>query len=82
MAMNIKSEEAHRLASELAQTMGVSLTEAVTIAVREKLAKYETPRQRAERALALGRDCASRMSEETKSLDVDKELYDTNGMPR
>lgn len=35
MALNIKNEEAHRLARELAETRGVSLTDAVTDALRD-----------------------------------------------
>jgi antitoxin VapB len=38
MALNIKNAEAHRLARELAQETGASLTDAVTDALRERLA--------------------------------------------
>ena len=41
MALNIKSDEAHRLARELAEATGCSLTEAVTTALRSTL-KDET----------------------------------------
>lgn len=37
MALNIKSEEAHRLAKELASATGTSLTEAVTSALQRTL---------------------------------------------
>lgn len=37
MALNIKSEEAHELAGRLARARGASLTEAVTVALRETL---------------------------------------------
>ena len=36
MSLNIKNPEAHRLAQELARLRGISLTAAVTEAVREK----------------------------------------------
>ena len=39
MALNIKNEEAHGLAKELAETTGQTLTEAVTIALRESLSR-------------------------------------------
>jgi antitoxin VapB len=39
MALSIKSDEADRLARELAATTGESLTDAVTEAVRERLAR-------------------------------------------
>lgn len=38
MALNIKNAEAHRLAQELADATGASLTEAVTEAIRLRLA--------------------------------------------
>jgi len=37
MALNIKNEETHRLAKALAEETGETLTEAVTVAVRERL---------------------------------------------
>lgn len=36
MHLNIKNDEAHKLASELAQLTGESLTSAVTLALRER----------------------------------------------
>jgi hypothetical protein len=41
MALNIKSDEAHRLARELAEARGTTLTEAVTDALRGHLAAAE-----------------------------------------
>ena len=37
MALNIKNPETHRLAKELAERTGESLTKAVTVALRERL---------------------------------------------
>ena len=37
MALNIKSDEAHRLAKELAETTGSSMTDVVTEALRRSL---------------------------------------------
>jgi antitoxin VapB len=42
MSLNIKSLEAHRLAQELAERNGETLTAAVTIALRERLARQQT----------------------------------------
>ena len=39
MSLNIKNPEAHRLARELAEVTGGSLTEAVTEALRDSLAE-------------------------------------------
>ncbi len=41
--LNIKNPEAHRLAKELARRRGVSLTAAVTDALREQLAREAQP---------------------------------------
>lgn len=37
MALNIKSDEAHRLAKELAEATGTTLTDAVTEALRHRV---------------------------------------------
>jgi antitoxin VapB len=42
MALNIKNEETHRLASELAEATGTTLTEAVTRAVRDAVSRTRT----------------------------------------
>ena len=42
MALNIKSDEAHRLARRLAETTGTSLTDAVTGALRRTLSAEES----------------------------------------
>ncbi len=48
MALNIKDERADRLARELAEETGESITTAVTIAVRERLERLRgaVPRER------------------------------------
>jgi antitoxin VapB len=51
MHLNIKNDEAHKLASELAQLTGESLTSAVTLALRERLAR-ERRRSRTDRVAA------------------------------
>jgi antitoxin VapB len=49
MALSIKTEEADRLARELARLRGESITEAVTVALREQCAREKgrrTPAQK------------------------------------
>lgn len=46
MHLNIEDDEAHRLATELAQLTGEHLAAAVTLALRERLAR-EHPRRNA-----------------------------------
>jgi antitoxin VapB len=49
--LNIKNDEAHKLATELANLTGESLTAAVTLALRERLAR-ERRRRRPDRIAA------------------------------
>ncbi len=62
MALSIKDPEADRLARELAARTGETLTEAVVVALRERLAR-ETGRTRAiplgEELAAIRRRCAA-----------------------
>lgn len=84
MGMNIKNPETQRLAQELAQLTGESLTGAITEAVRERLRKVREQGNAglAERLLAIGKDCASRLKEPYRSADHADLLYDDRGLPR
>lgn len=44
MALSIKTDEADRLARELSQLTGESMTEAVTVALRERLVRERSAR--------------------------------------
>ena len=84
-SLNLKNDEAYRLASELAKMTGESMTAAVTTALRERIERLRRPHRRglAQRLLAIGRDCAAHMSEEERALDYDAVLYDEKtGLPR
>jgi antitoxin VapB len=84
-SLNLKSDEAHRLARELSERTGESMTKAVVIALRERLERLErgSENEFVERLLAIGRDCAAHLSEEQRSLDYDAFLYDEKtGLPR
>jgi antitoxin VapB len=84
MAVNIKSEEAHRLIRELAAVTGESQTAAVTEAVRERLDRLRRADTGtlADRLLAIGADCAARLTEPYRSTDHGDLLYDERGMPQ
>jgi antitoxin VapB len=83
MGLNIRNEEAHRLARELAQRTGETMTAAVTTAVRERLDRIrrEQGESLADQLLALGRDCAARLKEPIRSADHAALLYDEHGLP-
>jgi antitoxin VapB len=85
MSLNIKSPEAHRMARELAQLRGVSLTNAVTEALREKLEREKhrsRDRPLSVELLEIGRRCAAHLKRPAKSSDHGDMLYDQKGLPR
>lgn len=86
MSMNIKNEDAHKLARQLARLTGESLTEAVTEAVRERLKRAQDKDKHAaklsDRLLEIGRDCAMRLKEPFSSTDHGDLLYDEKGLPK
>jgi antitoxin VapB len=81
--MNIKNEETHRLARELAELTGESVTTAVTVAVRERLQRMRRSDSdgMAERLLAIGRKTAPLLEEPFRSADHGDLLYDDKGLP-
>jgi antitoxin VapB len=84
MALNIKNEETHRLAQKVAAVTGESLTEAVTQALRERLARLERERSGgvADSLLAIGRDCAAHLPDWVRAVDHGDLLYDEQGVPK
>jgi antitoxin VapB len=84
LSLNIKSDEAHRLAKQVAALTGETMTAAVTEALREKLERVRGRRdgKLADRLLAIGRDCAARLKEPYRSVDHGDLLYDERGLPR
>ena len=62
------------------------MTEAILVALRERLAQVlnteERIQARAEVLMAIGRDVASRLGPELRNKDWDAELYDERGLPR
>ena len=80
MGMNIKNPEAHALAREIAARTGLSLTDAVLAALREKRAALAGEGERAKAAslLAYGR----RLRQITAAGSSDTgDLYDARGLP-
>ena len=71
MQLNIKSDEAYRLASKLAELTGQSLTMAVTEALRQRLAAEEKSREKQ----AMVRDVLALAAE------IRAELDKTEGIP-
>jgi antitoxin VapB len=59
MSLNITDPEAHQLAQELSKAIGETMTEAVTVALRERIARLRRSRKAAAELLAIGRRCAA-----------------------
>lgn len=84
MSLNIKNEEAHRLARELARATNESMTVAVTEAIRERLERVRGNSRKgmAERLLKIGKECAAHLKEPYRSIDHGDLLYDEKGLPK
>lgn len=80
MALSIKTDEADRLARELAAATGESLTEAVTEALRERLERVQSRDDYFERIRRLQDEYASHPVLDPRSAD---EImgYDEFGLP-
>ncbi len=86
MALNIKNEETSRLARDLADRTGETVTGAITTAVRERLQRLEVDDNetaaRSERLRRLAADSGARWTPELREADHGALLYDDRGLPR
>jgi antitoxin VapB len=81
--LNIKSEDAYRLASRLAELTGESLTSVVTKALQAELEREERQRDlkaRVDRVMAIAKEIRAHMREPVSS-DTSW-MYDENGLPK
>ena len=83
MALSIKDPEADRLAREVANATGETLTAAIVQSLRERLTRIRRRKARglSEELLRIGRRCSELPVEDTRS---DEEIlgYDDRGLPR
>lgn len=83
MGMNIKNPEAHALAREIAAREGLTVTEAVLRALREKRAALDaaelTHEERVRRILDFGRRFGERHPGGSSDTS---DLYDERGLPK
>jgi antitoxin VapB len=85
VGLNIKSDEAHEMATELASLRGTSLSKAVTDAIRNELERERRQRAKtglSEELLGIGRRCAAHIEGPISSQDHAAMLYDDLGLPR
>jgi hypothetical protein len=88
MSLNIKNEETVRLVRELADALGVSMTAAITEAVRVRLEalrpedRERAIEARAQRIVDLFGALGDRLGQDYLSQDFDDLLYDEMGLPK
>ena len=85
MNLHIENEETCRLAGDLAELTGESVAGAVTVALRERLAREKRRRDvraRAEDLLAIGERCAKLLGPGSSAAEHGDLLYDERGLPR
>jgi antitoxin VapB len=83
MGLNLKNEETHRLARELASVTGESMTLAITEALRERLDRLRGhgTSSLSTRLLEIGKDCSLHLREPFRSVEHGDLLYGENGLP-
>ena len=85
MSLNIKNDETCRLASDLAQLTGETMTGAITVALRERLKRERRQRgleDRARELRAIAERCAKLMSPGPSAIEHGDFLYDERGLPK
>ena len=85
MGLNIKDDKTCRLAGELARLTGETMTGAITVALRERLAREKRLRNadaRVEELLTIGRRCAELLEPGPSAVEHGNLLYDDRGLPK
>ncbi|MBW8754716.1 MAG: type II toxin-antitoxin system VapB family antitoxin [Sphingomonadales bacterium] len=82
MNLHIESDEAHRLAVELARQTGDSVADAVTKAIKAELHRLELIEAKRKRIDAITEYTAKVMRDGPGSADIDALLYDERGLPK
>ncbi len=83
MSLNIKDPEAHKLAQRLAEETGETMTQAVTVALREMLSRVRRAKRSkatAEELRAIARRFRSHLKGPVE--DHGALLYDEKGLPK
>ncbi|MBX3455970.1 type II toxin-antitoxin system VapB family antitoxin [Ferrovibrio sp.] len=82
MGMNIKSEEAHQLAKAITDHTGETITSAVVVALRERLARLQRERDVAEKIRRID-EVLARSGPTPPGVTSDhSDLYDEFGLPK
>ena len=86
MSLNIKNEETHQLARELAALTGESMTGAITVALRERLRTRDTRAKRGDSGAGAALHCSTMrqvlLENGPSAVEHGDYLYDEDGLPR
>ena len=85
MSLNIKNEETCRLASELANLTGETVTGAITIALKERLERKKregSAEDRLREMRAIATRCATLLRDGPSAVEHGDFLYDERGLPK
>ena len=85
MSLNIKNKETCRLARELADLTGDTMTGAITVALEERLERETHERSvedRVKELRAIGQRCARLLRDGPSAVEHGDFLYDERGLPK
>ena len=85
MSLKIEDQETIRLADELASLTGETVTEAITVALRERLERVRRERsveERLQAMRAISQRTARMLREGGPPVDHGELLYDERGLPK
>ena len=85
MSLNIKNEETHRLAKELARLTGETMTGAITVALRQRLERENHERSvgsRVKELQEIGERCARLLGDGPSAIEHGEFLYGEDGLPK
>lgn len=80
--VNIKNPDTYRLIRELSDTTGESLTQAVTVAVRERLERVRSIESEIDDILELVDGIRARLPADFFDVEHGDLLYDDRGLPK
>lgn len=82
MSLNIKNEETCRLASELAELTGETMTGAITVALKERLEREREIQTRLQKMRAISKRVAKSLRDGPSAVEHGDFLYDERGLPK
>ena len=82
MSLNINNEETCRLARELAELTGETITGAVSVALRERLERERKVQAKLRAIHVIAKRCAALLRDGPSAVEHGDFLYDERGLPK